>query len=177
MMKAKKALTEASGDFDKAKDVLRKIGAEIASEKSSRTASEGIIACYVHSNQKIAVLVELNCETDFVARNESFQELGKNIAMQIAAMNPTCVHPDDVDESVLEKEEEIYREQLKKEKKPADIIDKIIKGKLEKFKQETSLMSQAFIKDDKKKIEDLVTDAVSRLKENIQIGKFVRYQI
>jgi len=177
MMKAKEALKEASGDVAKAVEILRKKGAEVAAEKASREASEGIIASYIHNNNKVGVMVELNCETDFVARNEEFQQLGKDIAMQIAAMNPLVVSPDDIDENILEKEKEVYLEQLKDEKKPEDIKAKIVEGKLKKFAEENSLLKQPFIKDEKRTIETLITDLVGKLKENIQVNRFVRYQI
>lgn len=177
MMKAKEALQEADGDIEKAKEVLRKKGAEIAAEKAGRDASDGIVVSYIHSNKKIGVLLELACETDFVAKNEEFQQLGKDIAMQIAAMNPLVVAPEDISQDVLDKEKEVYLEQLKGEKKPDDIKEKIITGKLKKFAEEQSLLKQPFIKDDKTNIETLITDVVGKLKENIKVKRFVRFDI
>ena len=177
MMKVKEALKEAKGNTEKAIEILRKKGAEIAAEKSSREAKEGVIASYVHNNNKIGVLVELSCETDFVARNEEFQQVGKNIAMQVAAMNPMALTPEEIDAKVLEKEKEIFAEQLKGEKKPDDVKEKILEGKLKKFKEENSLLTQKFIKDEKKTIADLITDLVGKLKENIQLKRFVRFEV
>lgn len=177
MMKVKEALKEAQGNIDKAIEILRKKGAEIAAEKSSRAANEGIIASYVHTNNKVGVLVELSCETDFVARNEEFQQLGKDLAMQVAAMKPLVIDPKDYDKAVLEKERAIYSEQIKKEKKPEAIKEKIIAGKIKKFTEEASLLKQKFIKDDKLTIETLITDLVGKLKENIQIKRFVRFEV
>ena len=177
MMKVKEALKEAQGNIDKAIEILRKKGAEIAAEKSSRAANEGIIASYVHTNNKVGVLVELSCETDFVARNEEFQQLGKDLAMQVAAMKPLVIDPKDYDKAALEKEQAIYREQIKKEKKPKAIKEKIIAGKIKKFTEEASLLKQKFIKDDKLTIETLITDLVGKLKENIQIKRFVRFEV
>jgi elongation factor Ts len=177
MMKVKEALQEAQGNIDKAVEVLRKKGAEIAAEKSTRSANEGIIATYVHTNNKVGVLVELSCETDFVARNEEFQRLGKDLAMQVAAMKPAVIDPKDYDQQILDKERKIYREQLQKEKKPDEIKEKIIAGKIKKFTEEASLLKQKFIKDDKLTIETLLTDLIGKLKENIQIKRFVRFEV
>jgi len=177
MMKVKEALAEAKGDIAKAIEVLRKKGAEIAAEKSTRKAQEGIIASYIHSNEGIGVLVELNCETDFVARNPDFKQLGKDIAMQVAAMRPVVVKPEDLGAAVLNQEKKIYLEQLKDSKKPDKIKEKIVEGKLKKFAEEKSLLKQKFIKDDKITIETLITDLVGRLKENIQVKRFIRFEI
>lgn len=176
MMKAKEALQEAQGNAEKAMEILRKKGAEIAADKADRQASEGIIAPYIHNN-KIGVLVELNCETDFVARDKEFQQLGKDIAMQVAAMNPMVINPEDIDENILEKEREIYAEQVKEEKKPEEIKKKIVDGKLKKFAEENSLLKQNFLKNEKITIEDLITDFVGKFKENVKVSKFIRYEI
>ncbi len=146
MMKVKEALNEAKGDIAKAIEILRKKGAEIAAEKATRVAREGVIASYIHSNEKIGVLVELNCETDFVARNPDFKQLGKDIAMQIAAMKPIVVKPEDLGADILEKERSIYLGQLQDSKKPEPIKEKIVEGKLKKFAEEQSLLKQKFIK-------------------------------
>ncbi len=177
MMKVKEALAEAKGDIAKAIEVLRKKGAEIAAEKSTRQAHEGVIASYIHNNEKIGVLVELNCETDFVARNPDFKQLGKDIAMQVAAMRPEVVKPEDLGAAILNQEKKIYLEQLKDSKKPDKIKEKIVEGKLKKFAEEKSLLKQKFIKDDKITIETLITDLVGRLKENIQVKRFIRFEV
>jgi elongation factor Ts len=177
MMKVKEALEEAKGSIDQAIAILRKKGAEIAAEKASREAREGIIASYIHTNNKVGVLVELNCETDFVARNPDFQQLGKDLAMQVAAMQPTVVRPEDMELDILEKEKQIYLGQLKDVKKPEAIKEKIVAGKLKKFAEEQSLLKQPFIKNDKITIETLITDLVGRLKENVQVKRFVRFEV
>jgi len=177
MMECKRALEEAGGDQEKAIEILRKKGYARAAEKAERAAQEGRIGAYIHSNGKIGVLVELNCETDFVAKNEEFQELAKNIAMHIAAANPKYVAPADIPADVLEKEREIIREQFKDSKKPAEIVEKIVEGKLSKFYEEFCLLEQPYIRDDKMKVKDLVTQFISKFKENTKVGRFTRYQI
>jgi len=174
----KEALQEADNDLDKAVELLRKKGATKAAKKmAERTAGEGLIGSYIHANGKIGVLVELRCETDFVARNEAFQQLAKDISMQVAGANPLYLSPEDVTADVIEREKGIYREQLAAEGKPAEMIEKIIEGKLQKFYQEVCLLKQAFIKDDSITIEQLVQDNVAKLGEKIEVAKFVRYQI
>lgn len=176
MMDCKKALTESEGDFEKAVSLLRQKGLASAEKKAGRVASEGIIGSYIHMG-KIGVMVEVNCETDFVARTEDFKELVKDLAMQIAAANPSYLSRDDVHQDVIEHEKEIYRVQIKD--RPQHVIDKIVEGKLEKFYTETCLLDQIFIKnpEQKKKIKDLLADNISRLGENIVIRRFVRYQL
>jgi len=176
MMDCKKALTESEGDFEKAVSLLRQKGLASAGEKVGRVASEGIIGSYIHMG-KIGVMVEVNCETDFVARTEDFKELVKDLSMHIAAVNPSYLSRDDVPQDVIEREKEIYRVQIKD--KPQNVIEKIIEGKLDKFYTETCLLDQIFIKDpeQKKKIKDLIADNISRLGENIVIRRFVRYQL
>ena len=173
----KKALEEAEGDMEKAREILRKWGKEVASKKVGREAGQGIIASYIHPNKKIGVMVQLNCETDFVARNEQFQKLAHEICLQIAAMGPRYVKEGDVPEEFLEGEKEIYREQFKDSGKPQKIIDEIIEGKLRKYKQEISLLSQAWIKDENKTIGDLINEYINLLGENIVVKRFVRYEI
>lgn len=177
IMDCKIALEEAKGDFDKAIDIVRKKGADVAMKKAGREATEGAIFSYIHSNNKIGVLVELTSETDFVAKNEEFQTLGKDIAIHIAASDPQYITPDQVPEELIEKEKEIYTEQLKKEGKPEDIIVKILVGKIKKFKDEVSLLSQPFVRDDKKSIKELVEQAIGKIGENIQIKRFARFEI
>lgn len=173
----KEALTETNGDLVKAEEVLRKKGLKTVAKKAGRSAKEGIVTSYIHAGGKVGVLVELNCETDFVARNEEFQALAKDIAMHVAASAPEYLKPEDVPAAVLEKEKEILREQLRAEKKPEAMMDKIIEGKLAKFYEERCLLKQMFIKDETKKIEDLVKDAIAKIGENIELRRFTRYSL
>jgi len=177
VMECKEALAESGGDAEKAIEILRKKGYARAQDKSGRAASEGIVGSYIHLNGKIGVLVELNCESDFVARNVEFQELAKNIAMQIAASKPKYVSPDDVPADVLEKEREIIRAQMQDTKKPPEIMDKIVQGKLSKYYEEVCLLDQPYIRDDKMKVRQLIAAAVARIGENIKIGRFARFEI
>jgi len=177
MMDCKKALEETKGDFDKAIENLRKKGQEIALKKSGREVKEGVIGSYIHTNQKIGVMVEVLCETDFVAKNKEFQELARDLAMHIAANSPQYLDPKDVPKKVLEKEREIYLEQVKQEKKPKEVQDKIVEGKLRKFQEEISLFTQPFFKDSKITVSELLTDKIAKIGENIQIGEFIRYSL
>ena len=177
VMDCKKALEEAEGDFDKAVEILRKKGAAKAAKKAGRATSEGIITSYVHFNGRIGVLLELNCETDFVARTDEFKELAYNLAKQVAAMNPRWVSRESVPQEVIEKEKEIYREQLKGSGKPEHIVEKIVEGKLEKFFQENCLLEQDYIFEDGKKVKDIITEAVAKIGENIQVSRFVRMEV
>jgi elongation factor Ts len=176
MMECKKALTESNGDIEKAVDLLRQKGLATALKKAGRVASEGLVDSYVHMG-KIGTIVEVNCETDFVARTDDFRELVKDVAMHIAAANPQFLTREEVPHDVLEREKEIYRAQVSD--KPAHVVEKIIDGKLEKFYTDTCLLDQIFIKDpdQKKKINDLVTDKVAKLGENIIIRRFARFQL
>ena len=175
MMDCKKALAEAGGDFTKAEEVLRKKGLSAAAKKSGRIASEGAVASYIHMGGKIGVLVEVNCETDFVARTEGFQSLVKDVAMQIAAASPLYVRREDVPPELIAKELEIARHQAKEQKKPDAIVEKIAQGKVDKYYKEVVLMEQAFVKDDKKTMQTVLTDAVAKIGENIQIRRFARF--
>jgi elongation factor Ts len=175
MMDCKKALAEAGGDFAKAEDVLRKKGLSAAAKKSSRAATEGAVASYIHMGGKIGVLVEVNCETDFVARTEGFQTLVKDVAMQIAAVAPQWVRREDVPPEVVAKEIEIAKAQMRDQKKPEAILEKIAQGKVEKFYEQACLLDQPFVKDDKKKVKDVVTEAIAKIGENIQIRRFARF--
>ncbi|MBO8139538.1 MAG: translation elongation factor Ts [Thermosipho sp. (in: Bacteria)] len=177
MMDCKRALEEANGDIDLAIEILRKKGIAKAAKKASRETGDGIIASYVHFNKKIGVLVELNCETDFVARTEEFQELGNKIAMHIAAMSPRWVKREDVPEDVVEKEKEIYREQLKDSGKPEHVVEKIIEGKLNKFYEENCLYEQKFAFDEEKTVEELIKEAIAKIGENIQVSRFIKYVV
>ena len=175
MKDCKDALEAAGGDFDKAVEILRKAGVAKAAKKADREANEGLVGSYVHTNARLATLVELNCESDFVARNEMFQALLKDLCMQVAATNPLSVRPEDLPEDLVEKEKEIYRAEAGD--KPEHIVDKIVEGKLRKFYEERCLLEQPFIKDDKVKIKDLVTNLIATLGENIQIGRIARIEI
>jgi elongation factor Ts len=174
-MDCKKALAEAGGDFVKAEEVLRKKGLSAAAKKSSRAATEGAVASYIHMGGKIGVLVEVNCETDFVARTEGFQSLVKDLSMQIAAAAPRWVRREEVPAEIVQKETEIAKAQAREQKKPEAILEKIATGKVEKFYGEFCLLEQAFVKDDKKKIQDVITEAVAKIGENIQVRRFTRY--
>ncbi len=177
MMDCKKALTEAGGDFAKAEEWLRQKGLAAAAKKASRVASEGAVGSYVHMGGKIGVLVEVNCETDFVARNEVFQAFVKDVAMHVAASAPLYLKRDEVPADVIEKERAIYREQLREQGKPEKVWDKIIEGKLEKFFKDACLVDQPFVKDPDKSIQQLTTDLVAKIGENVQIRRYVRYQL
>ena len=177
MMECKKALEESDGDIDKAITILRKKGHARAKDKMSREASEGAVGSYIHLNGKIGVLVEVNCESDFVSRNDEFQELVKNIAMHIAASSPQYVSSEDVPLEVLEEEKDIIREQFKDSNKPPEIIDKIVQGKLGKFYQEACLLDQPYIKDDKMSVKDLITSFIAKFGENILVRRFARFEL
>lgn len=173
----KEALTESNGDLDKAVEILRKKGAKIAGKRAEKEAAEGIIYAYIHANNKVGALVELNCETDFVAKNEEFKNLAHDLAMQIAAQNPLYIAPADVPEDILNKEKEIIKEELLAEGKPENMLDKIIEGKLNKWYEEVCLLNQPFIKDEDLTIESLINEKIASLGERIQIGSFCRKQI
>ena len=176
-MDCKKALTEASGDLEKAIDILRKTGIAKARKKSGRSAKEGLIFPYIHPGSKLGVLLELNCETDFVANTDDFKNLCKDIAMHIAASLPMAVSRDEISNIVLEREKEIYADQARQSGKPDEIIEKMIEGRLNKFFQESVLLEQTFVKDPDKTVNDLITDAVAKLGENIVISRFSRFQL
>ena len=177
MMDCKKALLQSDGNLDKAIDFLRKSGIAKAEKKGSRTASEGIIYSYIHHGDKLGVLLELNCETDFVAKTEGFNVLANNLAMQIAATNPISIDRDSIDKNYLQKEESIFKEQALSSGKPENVVDKIVKGKLEKHFSEICLLDQLYIKDTDKKISDLLNEAIATLGENIVIARFIRFAV
>lgn len=177
IMDCKRALSETDGDMDKALDFLRKKGLAKAQKRAGRATSEGVIYSYIHTGGKLGVLVEINCESDFVAKTDDFLEFAKNIAMHIAAANPIGLKPEDIPEEVVNKEREIYRSQALEQGKPANILDKIVDGKVKKFFKDSCLMSQDYIKDPKKNIADVTTDAIAKIGENIQIKRFVRFQL
>lgn len=174
MMECKKALVESSGDFEKAIDLLRQRGLATAAKKAGRTASQGLIGSYIHMD-KIGVMIEVNCETDFVARTDDFKELVKDLSMQIAAANPAYLSREEVPQDVIEREKEIYRAQVTN--KPPQVVEKIVEGKLEKFFSDTCLVDQIFVKDPDKKVKDIITEKVAKVGENIVVRRFVRYQL
>ena len=177
MMDCKKALEETGGDIDKAVENLRKRGAAKAEKRAGRTTSEGVIGSYVHHNGKIAVLVELNCETDFVARNEEFLQVARYLAEHIAAAAPIAVDKDQVPADKVESERRIFTEQVKQSGKPANMIEKIVDGKIEAYYKDVALMHQAWVRDPKKTIGDLVKELSAKTGENVQVRRFVRYQL
>ena len=177
MMDCKKALLETNGDLEKAVDHLRKTGVAKAEKKGQRSTKEGLVFSYIHHGGKLGVLLELNCETDFVAKTDGFNDLAHNLAMQIAATNPSSVSRDDMDPAVLNREKDIFMDQAKESGKPDNIIEKMVEGKVEKFYAESCLIEQQYIKDSERKVSDLLTEAVSTLGENIVINRFIRYAI
>ncbi len=177
MMECKKSLKESKGDIEKAIVLLRKKGYARAQGKMGRETAEGIVGSYVHLNDKIGVLVEVNCESDFVSRNDEFKGLVKNIALHIAASNPRYISSEDISPEVLDQEREIIREQFKDSKKPPEIVDKIIQGKLGKFYEEVCLLDQPFVKDDKVAVKQLVASYIAKFGENIQIKRFARFEL
>ena len=177
IVNCKKALAENDSDIEKAIDFLREKGLAAAAKKAGRAAEQGVVGSYIHGGGKIGVLVEINCETDFVARTEEFQQLLKDVAMQVAAASPRCVRREEVSEAERERERTVYRVQAEGSGKPANIIEKIVEGKLEKFYSEACLLEQTFIRDSSKTLEQVVRDAVTRTGENIVVHRFARFQI
>jgi elongation factor Ts len=177
VLDCKKALTDSNGDFEAAVDVLRKKGLATAAKKASRDANEGLIGSYIHGGSKVATLVEVNCETDFVARTDQFQQLAKDLAMHITAARPQWVNREDVPVATIDKEKEIYREQMAGSNKPPQVIDKIVDGKLDKWYSEVCLMEQPFVKDPDMTIKDLLTATIAALGENIRVRRFSRLEI
>lgn len=177
MVAVKNALNEAGGDEEKAIEILRKAGQSKAAKRAEREAHEGVVVSYVHSNNRVAALVKLLCETDFVARNEEFVNLGKDIAMHVAAMDPKFIKPEDVSVEMVEKEKEIWREQLANEKKPAEMIEKIMVGKEKKFREDLALLTQAFVKNSEITVGDLIIEKIGKIGENIQVGEISRIEI
>ena len=177
MMDCKKALLEAEGDIKKAMEVLRKNGIAKAQKKAGRSALDGVVIPYIHPGAKLGVLLEVNCETDFVARTEGFQEFCKDVAMHIAATSPISVNREDLDEETIESEKRIFRDQSKKSGKPEEIIEKMIEGRMNKFFQENVLTEQSFVKNPDISISDLLTETIAKLGENISIARFTRFQL
>lgn len=177
MMDCKKALVESKGDLDSAVEFLRKAGIAKAEKKSVRDANEGLIISYIHHGSKLGVLLDIGCETDFVAKTEGFEDLANNIAMQIAATNPIAISKEDLSSDLIDKEKDIYTEQAKSTGKPDNVVKKIVDGKIEKFVEENCLINQSFIKDPDVKIGQLVQEAIAKLGENITINRFVRFAL
>ena len=177
MMDCKKALTESNGDLEKAIEYLRVKGLSKAQKKSGRATAEGLVVSYIHPGNRIGVLLEVNCETDFVARTDEFQEFARDIAMQVAAASPLAVTRDGIPKELLEGEREVYRSQALEEKKPENVVDKIVEGRVEKFVAENSLLDQVYIKDNDKKVGDVVKETIVKLGENIQVARFSRFQL
>jgi elongation factor Ts len=177
VMECKEALAECQGDIEKAIAALRKKGAARAQERMNREASQGIVHAYIHLEGKLGVLVEVNCESDFVARNDEFKELAKNIAMQIAAANPRFVSSADIPATELEQEKEIIRAQLQDIKKPPQIIEKIVDGKLKKYYEEVCLLDQPYIRDDKQTIQQIIAFTIAKFGENIKVRRFARFEL
>ncbi|MFN2370202.1 MAG: translation elongation factor Ts [Candidatus Krumholzibacteriia bacterium] len=177
MMDCKKALAESDGDMDRAVEYLRKKGIASAAKKEGRTTSQGLVGSYIHMGGKVGVLVEVACETDFVARTDDFQEMVRNIAMHVAAANPLAVSRDEVDGTLVEKERDIYRAQMREQGKPDNIIDKIVEGKVDKYYADVVLLEQKYVKDPDMTVEDYLKSVIGKLGENMQIKRFARYQI
>ena len=177
MMDCKKALVESEGDFEKAINHLRKSGITKAEKKETRETKDGLVHSYIHAGGQLGVLLEINCETDFVAKTEGFSDLAHNLSMQIAATNPLAIDREGVSESILKREKDIYIEQAKSSGKPDDIIEKMVNGRLNKFYQENCLMEQVFIKDPDKRVQDLVAECIAMLGENISISRYIRFAI
>jgi elongation factor Ts len=177
IMDCKEALKVSNGNFDKAVDFLREKGLSAATKKSSRATKDGLITSYIHMGGKVGVMIEVNCETDFVAKTENFKNLTRDLAMHVAAMNPLYVKPEDVPEATLQREKDIYRKQVIAEGKPEKIADKIVEGKLKKFYEEVCLVKQKFIRDTNMTVEDLIKASIAATGENILVKRFVRYQL
>jgi len=177
MMECKKALTEAKGNIEEAKKLLRARGAAVAEKRAGREAKQGVVESYIHAGGRIGAMVEVNCETDFVARTDEFKQLARDIAMQIAAMSPLAISRDEVSKEIVQKELDTYREQAKVEGKPEQVLDQVAEGKLEKFYQEVVLLEQAFIKDPQRVIKDLIMDMTAKTGENVSIRRFQRFEL
>jgi elongation factor Ts len=177
MMDCKQALSASGGDMTKAIEFLRKKGLATAQKRAGRATSEGTIATYIHMGGKLGVMVEVNCETDFVAKNEAFKECAKNIAMHIAASNPIAVRPEDVEAEIISKEKEIYAAQARETGKPEQVIEKIVEGKLKKFYEDSCLLNQAYVRNPDITVADLLNELVAKIGENVSVRRFVRFQV
>ena len=177
MMDCKKALTESGGDFEKAVEYLRKKGLATAAKRAGRATNQGVVHSYIHAGGRLGVLVEVNCETDFVARNDQFQQFANDVAMQVAAASPLAVEIEELDLKVVDKEREIYRQQALDSGKPEKVVDKIVEGKIKKFYSEVCLMEQPFIKDPDKTVRDVLNETIAAIGENISVRRFARFQL
>ena len=177
MMDCKKALSESNGDFEKAVEYLRMKGLATATKRAGRATNQGVVYSYIHAGGKLGVLVEVNCETDFVAKNEQFLQFAKDVAMQIAASNPLAVSQEELDQSIVEKEKEIYRQQALETGKPEKVVEKIVEGKLKKYFTEVCLLEQPFVKDPDKSITDVLNETIAAIGENISVRRFARFQL
>ncbi len=177
MMDCKKALVEVDGDVEKAITYLREQGISKAAKKEGRTTAEGVIATYIHTGDKLAVMVEVNCETDFVARTDNFKTFAKDLAMHIAASSPICVTREELDQETIEKEREVYRQQAINDGKPEKIVDKIVDGKIDKYYGEVVLMEQPYVKDSDKTVEEFIKGTITTLGENMKVARFTRYRL
>ena len=177
MMDCKKALIESNGSLESAIDHLRKTGITKAEKKGARQTKEGLVYSYIHAGSRLGVLLEINCETDFVGKTDGFSELAHNIAMQIAATNPLALNAESLNEDVVDREKNIFKEQAESQGKPENIIEKMVEGRMQKFFQESCLLEQTYIKDPEKKVKDLITESIATLGENISINRFVRFSI
>ncbi len=177
MMDCKKALQECGGDMEKAVEFLRKKGLAVAAKRAGRATSEGTIQCYIHAGNKLGVMVEVNCETDFVAKTDQFIQFAKDVAMHIAATNPLCITREQAPQDIIDKEREIYRQQALDQGKPENIVDKIVDGRIEKFLKEVCLLEQPFVKNPDLTIQDLLNELIGKMGENITIRRFARFQV
>ncbi len=177
MMDCKKALQECGGDMEKAVQWLRQKGLAVAAKRAGRSTTEGVVQSYIHAGNKLGVLVEVNCETDFVAKTDQFIQFAKDIAMHIAATNPVCIRREEVPEELLNKEKELYEKQAKEQGKPEHIIEKIVSGRIEKFYKEVCLLEQPYVKDPDKSVQDLLNELIASIGENITIRRFARFQV
>lgn len=177
MMECKKALEKSNGDLEKAKKFLREKGEEVSGKRAGRTAGEGIVASYIHSNNKLGVLLDLRCESDFVAKSEDFKNLGHELCLQIAAAKPDYIREEDVPEEVLKEEREVILKQHKDSGKPEEVLEKIVEGRIRKMKEETVLLMQPWVKDDKKKVADLISEKVAKIGEKVVVHRFQRFEI
>lgn len=173
----KKALEESKGDLEKAKIILRKKGVKIAQKKSTETTNQGLITSYIHHNGRVGSLVEIRCQSDFVAKNKEFQQFGKDIAMQVAASNPKWISPEEVPREKVEEEKQILVEEAKSEGKPSHIVDRIVQGRMKKFYERVCLLNQPYIKDEEKKVKDYLQQMIAKLGENIKIVRFIRFEL
>jgi elongation factor Ts len=177
MMDCKKALGEAEGDMEKAADILRKKGIAKAAKRAEREVKEGLVEAYIHPGSKLGVLVEVNCETDFVANTDDFKNFARNVAMHIAASNPLSIKREELDQALIDKEMEVYKDQARNQGKPEHILDKIVQGRVEKYYSEVCLLEQPYVKDPDRTIQDLLTETIAKIGENITIKQFARFRI